>query len=383
MSKPKTTYTSQFPDKVYVPTLAQERSGQEGVHIQTALSQNNEPKIEIAALQGYVGPHPTVGWEIGDDTINERIVRLCGTGACAEEGDICNYDSIDPSGFIVQNTGILETHWVNPTGIAWTPPVPPVPAGAPPWPGPGGPPPPGPGLGGGGPDGDPVGPTDPYPPPTAPWRPDSPSTQPFGPWTNPTPGTDGGLEWNKLDFIQWILWKLDTSMLRHEWQSGETINIGPRTYTDYPEPITRLVELLESWPTSRVNPSALNPPRISLFDLLLPLSGIANFILGILGISVAVGTISGSTVIFTTPGNISGGTAGATAAEIGAILSNSSHASFNTSNITDVRVSPAGPTIVGGGVAGPAIYEILFSGALDTTSGTEVMVFYRSTLFHA
>lgn len=380
MSKPKTTYTSNFPDSPYPGNTRQERSLQDSVLAQRARDYNIHDE-EIKALQNYVGPHPESGWTQGDDTVNERIVRLGGTGACSEEGDICNYDAIDPSGFMVQNTGILITHWTNPTGIPWEPPVPPVPDGAPPWPGPGGPPPPGPGPGGGGPNGDPVGPTDPYPAPTAPWNPDSPTTQPFGPWTDPTPGTDGGLEWNKLDFLQWVIWKLDTSMLMHEWQSGETINVQPRTYTDYMEPMRLLVELLEGWPTSRVNPATLTPPRISLFDLLLPMSGVLNFILGRLGISVAKGTISGDTIIFTPAGNINGLTAGATAKEVASWISTNSHASHDASHLIDVRVSPGGGTIVGGEVQGTAIYELLLDNTIDPAG--EIIVLYSSTLFHA
>jgi hypothetical protein len=112
------------------------------------------------------------------------------------------------------------------------------------------------------------------------------------------------------------------------------------------------------------------------------MSGVLNFMLGILGISVAVGSIAGTEITFTATPGINGGTAGTTVTEVAALLCNNSHSSYDTANIIDLKGAPAGGSILGTGANGPGSYRVTFGVTLNQPTKSQVLVFYRKQVLH-
>jgi len=311
------------------------------------------------------GPSGTTG-----ATLIDRLIRIAGTASCWEGGTICDYahpDGVDPSGFVISKTGDIVS-WVDPTGVPSTPDTAPIPTiGAAPWPGPGG-------------SGVPVNPV-PIPgggrgAPAFPGGPFDGGIE----WT-PPPGLLGGPAYNPSfpdsysthDFLRWAVWAIGTNMIRHQWNSAETINFQPAPYADLRNIWKTVVDLFNGWPNARTNPSTAEVA--SIFDVVLPLVTLAEFALDTFNIKVAVVTADGSTLTsFATASGFNGGKSTGTVPPI-TVLSDRNDGLGLRSQITRVETDPGGVDI-SGTLSGVANHRIVWGGGNEPLVNTQLIIVY-------
>ncbi|MHA2066479.1 MAG: hypothetical protein ACXABY_19075, partial [Candidatus Thorarchaeota archaeon] len=319
MASPTTTYTSGFPDIVWPGNLKQERSLQQNVLLQRARDYNILDR-EVCQTQAYIGLHPIQGWAPGDDTLNDRLVKLGGTGSCPEDGEFCNYFGIaglDPqaTGY-VQTTGTwFGTDWISPTGVFGDPNNPGLPGL------PGNPPPP---------PKNPLSPMEPWQKPGI-----DPDKNGGGDAAPKFPGDGDGFdgrdffppgepvepEWAVKNHMLYQNFISEALAFRINTLSSENILLQPLSYSELLPFFTRLIETWDEFPSARTKPSQMD--RAALLDVLLPLVGRILQVTDLIGIQWAKGTIADDGTYITYQGtNQNFGPQGADPTKIGLIVSN-------------------------------------------------------------
>ena len=376
MAKPVASYNPLYPNAKDPLNTQQERTTATNQLIARAADYNQHDEM-LRALECYLGIHP-VSWQTGDDTVNDRLVRIGGTAGCWEAGTICGYDTIDPSGWYIDKTGFIGT-WIDPTGVPGVGPA--APNGPQPtgiaWPGPGGPPPNGvqpnpplPGNPNPGNPGNPPGDVNPYNPPPFPGGPFGPAApgggqRPWNPPFNPGGAPLRPLEWTTQDYLRFLNWKVDTNMLRHEWANASNINFWDRNYASLFPSVTDTIELIDGWPNARPLPSVEG--QATMFDWMLPANGLVQQMSRAMGIQWFPGTIQagGLEIDFDTSSTpINGGNGSTPASSVVFLLAPTAHATTSSTNIADMRTEPGDVSIITGGMATGGAHNILLTTAI-------------------
>jgi hypothetical protein len=364
MARPQASYDPLFPNAKDPRNTQLERTTADNNLIARAADANRVDEI-LQVLMTYLGTHP-FNWAEGDDTVNDRIVRIGGTAACFGKGTICNYATpttgIDPigGGFVATTGEYFDGGWIGRNGIfgapgipgtAVLPPFAPIPPIIPqtgvavPWPNPGG------GNPGAGPRGlnpvipqFPIGP-DELPQLTNPWE-----------WF-----AEFGLKY--WDFVR------RANAFRWATQSSENILVQPSVWDEILALFRELAGYIDGWPSSRTDPSDLNPGRASIFDVLFPVAGITRQLTHALGIEWYAGTISadGANIGFDTGTDLlNTGHENTDVTKIALIVSNLDDTSLRNTNVDAIETDPGGVDKVGQGLQTAGAYRLSLTSAVPS-----------------